>query len=58
MSNTSTFSVISTGQIHDDFGLAEVQQSFAKLFKTTPEKQKEYKHPDKNCNNHTKTIKE
>ena len=42
MSNGSTFSVISTGQIHDDFGLADVQQSFAKLFKTTPEKASAY----------------
>ncbi len=42
MSNGSTFSVISTGQIHDDFGLADVQHSFAKLFKTTPEKASAY----------------
>ncbi len=42
MSNASTFSVISTGQIHDDFGLADVQQSFAKLFKITPEKASAY----------------
>jgi len=42
MSDASTYSVISTGQIHDDFGITDVQESFAKLFKTTPEKASAY----------------
>ena len=42
MSDASTYSVISTGQIHDDFGITDVQESFAKLFKTTPEKASKY----------------
>jgi hypothetical protein len=42
MSDAYTYSVISTGQIHEDFGLADVQESFAKLFKTTPEKASKY----------------
>ena len=42
MSDASTYTVISTGQIHDDFGLTDVQESFAKLFKTTPEKASAY----------------
>lgn len=37
MSHTATYSIISTGKIQDDFGLTDVQTSFAKLFKTTPE---------------------
>ena len=42
MSDASTYSVISTGKIHADFGLADVQESFVKLFKTTPEKASKY----------------
>jgi len=42
MSDLSTYSVISTGKIHEDFGLVDVQESFAKLFKTTPEKAGKY----------------
>jgi hypothetical protein len=37
VSNIPTYSIISTGKIQDDFGLAEVQANFAKLFKTTAE---------------------
>ena len=42
MNDSTTYSVISTGQIQDSFGLADVQASFAKLFKTTPEKANAY----------------
>jgi len=42
MSNVSTYTVISTGKIHDDFGVEDVKNSFAKLFKTTPEKANAY----------------
>ncbi len=42
MSEMSTYTVISTGQLQEDFGLEEVKNSFAKLFKTTPEKASAY----------------
>lgn len=38
MSDASTYSVISTGKIHEDFDLPDVQESFAKLFNTTVDK--------------------
>lgn len=38
MSESTTYSVISTGQIQNDFGLPDVQESFAKLFNTTADK--------------------
>ena len=42
MNNVSTYTVISTGKIHDDFGVEDVNNSFAKLFKTTHEKANAY----------------
>ena len=42
MSESSTYTVISTGQLQEDFGLEDVKNSFAKLFKTTPEKAGNY----------------
>ena len=42
MSDVSTYTVISTGKIHDDFGIDDVKNSFVKLFKTTPEKANAY----------------
>lgn len=42
MNDTSTYSVISTGKIRDEFVLADVQANFAKLFKTTTEKASAY----------------
>ncbi len=42
MSDTSTYSVISTGQIHEKFDLSDVQQNFAKLFNTTSDKVNAY----------------
>ena len=42
MSEMPTYTVISTGQLQEDFGLDEVKTSFAKLFKTTPEKASAY----------------
>ena len=42
MSDLSTYMVISTGQIHEDFGLEDVKRSFATLLKTTPEKADKY----------------
>ncbi|MEM7402354.1 MAG: CHY zinc finger protein [Pseudomonadota bacterium] len=42
MSDLSTYTVISTGKLHEDFGLEDVIESFAKLFKTTPEKASKY----------------
>ncbi len=42
MSNVSTYTVINTGKIHDDFEVEDVKNSFAKLFKTTPEKANAY----------------
>ena len=38
MNDLSTYMVISTGQLQENFGLEDVKNSFAKLFKTTPEK--------------------
>ena len=42
MSESTTYSVISTGRIKDEFSLEDVQGSFAKLFKTSPEKARAY----------------
>ncbi len=42
MSDLSTYTVITTGQLHENFGLEDVKESFAKLFKTTPEKASKY----------------
>ena len=42
MSEMSAYTVISTGQLQEDFGLEDVKNSFAKLFKTTPEKASAY----------------
>lgn len=42
MNDLSTYMVISTGQLQENFGLDDVINSFAKLFKTTPEKAGKY----------------
>ncbi len=42
MNDSSTYTVICTGQIHDDFDLSDVQESFAKLFNTTVDKVSAY----------------
>ncbi len=42
MSDASTYSVISTGKIQDEFGLDDVQENFATLFKTSLERASTY----------------
>ena len=42
MNDSSTYTVISTGKLHENFRLEDVKQNFAQLFKTTPEKASRY----------------